>query len=81
MADKVIGTGDFLAGATVVSVGFTQGIGLNNSTSPTAPALQFNSDTNCGIYQVVAGDNSFAISTGGIRAGYFDSNQNLCTRR
>ncbi len=30
VADKVIGTGDFLAGATVVSVGFVQGIGLND---------------------------------------------------
>jgi len=41
------------------------------------PAYGFNPDTNTGIYQNASDDDSVAFSTGGVRAGYFDSNQDL----
>ncbi|KKK96432.1 hypothetical protein LCGC14_2662830, partial [marine sediment metagenome] len=41
------------------------------------PSYSFTSRSDAGIYQLVAGDDTVAFTTGGVAAGHFDENQNL----
>ena len=50
---------------------------LDSGSSAAAPAFLFHLDTDTGIYQEVDGDDAISFTTGGTRAGFFDSSQNL----
>jgi hypothetical protein len=55
----------------------TQQLQVINSGDATAPDVYWFPDSDTGLFQNVADDDSIAFATGGVRAGYFDASQDL----
>ncbi len=74
---RVIADGNLVFTMSKNAITFGKACRWRNNGTAAIPQVSYQPDSDTGLFQLVNGDNTFAFTTGGVRAGYFDSNQNF----